>query len=162
MTLFDYIVIFILVCSVVISLFRGLVRELLSLLSWVIALIVANAFSETLAAWLPDWFPGQILRLFIAFIALFIGVRLLMSLLMKAVDAMMEASRLNTLDRGLGSIFGFIRGCLLVMSLVLVCGLTEIPQQAFWKNAMLSPVVVSSVEKLMPLMPGKVTEHVKF
>jgi membrane protein required for colicin V production len=161
-TLFDYVVLFVLICSIVISTMRGLIKEILSLISWIIALVVANAFGGTVAAWLPDMIPGQLTRMIVAFLALFIGVRLLMALLMKAVDALIKASGLSLADRGLGGLFGLARGCVIVMAMVLVCGMTAIPQQAFWKNALLSPVAVSAVQTVMPFLPGSVTQHVHF
>ena len=162
MTLFDYVVLFVLICSIVISTMRGLIKEILSLISWIIALVVANAFGGTVAAWLPDMIPGQLTRMIVAFLALFIGVRLLIALLMKAVDALIKASGLSLADRGLGGLFGLARGCVIVMAMVLVCGMTAIPQQAFWKNALLSPVAVSAVQTVMPFLPGSVTQHVHF
>ena len=162
MTLFDYVVIFIIVCSVVISTMRGLVKEILSLISWIVALVVANSYGETVAAWLPDVIPGNLSRMIVGFLALFISVRLLMALLMHAFDAVIKASGLSLADRGLGGLFGLARGCVLVMTLALVCGMTAIPQQAFWKNALLSPVTEVAIKTVMPFLPGSVTKHVKF
>jgi membrane protein required for colicin V production len=162
LTLFDYLVLFILICSVIISTMRGLIKEILSLVSWIIAFVVANAYGSALAAWLPDMFPGQMLRLIVAFLALFIGVRLLMSLLMLAVDALIKASGLSLADRGLGGLFGLARGGVIVLSAVLLCGMTSIPQQAFWKNALLSPMAQAAAVTIMPFLPGSVTQHVRF
>jgi membrane protein required for colicin V production len=161
-TLFDYVVIFIIVCSVVISTMRGLVKEILSLISWIVALVVANTYGETVASWLPDVIPGNLSRMIVGFLALFIAVRLLMALLMHAFDAVIKASGLSLADRGLGGLFGLARGCVLVMTLALVCGMTAIPQQAFWKNALLSPVTEVAIKTVMPFLPGSVTKHVKF
>lgn len=162
MTLFDYLLLIILFCSIIISLWRGLIKEILSLVSWIVAFVVANAFSGTLAAWLPDMLPGHIVRLIVAFVALFIGVRLLMALCMKAVDAMISASGLKLADRGLGGLFGLARGCVIVVAVVLVCGMTSIPQQAFWRNALFSPITVSAVRTVMPFLPDSVTRYVRF
>lgn len=162
MTLFDYIVFFVLLTSVIISTLRGLIKEILSLISWIVALLLANAYGETVANWLPEIVPGKLGRLIIAFLFLFIGVRLLMALLMKAVDALIKASGLSLADRGLGGLFGLARGCVIVMAMVLVCGMTAIPQQAFWRDALLSPVAVSAVRTVMPFLPGTLTEHVRF
>lgn len=161
MTLFDYLVLFIMICSVVISTLRGLIKEILSLISWIVAFVVANAFGETMANFLPAMIPGQLTRMIVGFLVLFIGVRLLMALLMRAVDAAIKASGLSLADRGLGGLFGLARGCVIVMAMVLVCGMTAIPQQAFWKDALLSPVAVAAVKTVMPFLPGSVTEHVK-
>lgn len=162
MTLFDYLILFVLLCSIVISTMRGLIKEILSLVSWIVSFVVANAYGATLAAWLPNFIPGQTLRLIVAFLVLFIGVRLLMSLLMKAIDALIKASGLSLADRGLGGLFGLARGCLIVMAAVLLSGMTSIPQQDFWKDALLSPIAVASVQTIMPFLPGSVTQHVSF
>ncbi|MBC3870121.1 MULTISPECIES: CvpA family protein [Undibacterium] len=162
MTLFDYVVLIILICSIVISTMRGLIKEILSLVSWIVAFVVANAYSEVLAGWLPSLFPGQIVRLIIAFLALFIGVRLLMALVMMAVDAVIKASGLSLADRGLGGLFGLARGCVLVLAAVLVCGMTSMPQQAFWKNAVFSPLAETAANTVIPFLPASVSSHVRF
>jgi membrane protein required for colicin V production len=162
MTLFDYLLLFILICSVIISTMRGLIKEILSLVSWIVSLVLANAYGATLAELLPAVVPGQILRLIVSFLILFIGVRLLMYLLMLAVDALIKASGLTLADRGLGGLFGLARGCVIVMAVVLICGMTAIPQQAFWKRALFSPMAETAVQTAMPFLPGSVTEHVKF
>jgi membrane protein required for colicin V production len=161
-TLFDYLILFVLLCSIIISTMRGLIKEVLSLVSWIVSFVVANAYSAILAGWLPDVIPGKSLRLIVGFLVLFIGVRLLMSLLMKAVDALIKASGLSLADRGLGGLFGLARGCVIVMAAVLLSGMTSIPQQAFWKDALLSPMAETTAHTIMPFLPGSVTQYVKF
>lgn len=46
MTIFDYLVLFVLVTSVLISMMRGLVKEILSLVSWIVAFVIANAYGR--------------------------------------------------------------------------------------------------------------------
>lgn len=162
MTIFDYLVLFVLACSVVISMLRGLVKEILSLLSWIVSFVVANAYGEELATLLPDMIPGSITRLIVAFIALFIGVRLLMMLLTMAIDAVVKASGLTLADRGLGGLFGLGRGLVLVLAAVLLCGMTAIPQQSFWKEALLSPMAETAARTVKPFLPGDVARHVQF
>lgn len=162
MTIFDYLVLFVLICSVVISTLRGLVKEILSLLSWVVSFVLANAYGESLAGLLPEAIPGNATRLIVAFIALFIGVRLLMMLLTMAMDAVIKASGLSVADRGLGGLFGLARGLVIVLAAVLVCGMTAIPQQAFWKNALLSPLAETGARTVKPFLPGDIARHVQF
>lgn len=162
MTIFDYLVLFVLVCSIVISTLRGLVKEILSLLSWIVAFMVANAYGEELAKWLPDAIPGSTTRLIVAFLALFIGVRLLMMLLNMAIDAVLKASGLTLADRGLGGLFGLARGLVIVLAVVLVCGMTAVPQQPFWKEALFSPLAETAARTVKPFLPGDVARHVQF
>lgn len=162
MTIFDYVVLFILIASVVISTLRGLVKEILSLLGWIVAFVVANAYGADLAPMLPSVIPGEAARLIVAFIALFLGVRILMGLLSLALGALIEASGLSLADRGLGGLFGFARGVVFVLAGVILCGMTSIPQQAFWQDALLSPMAETGARTVKPYLPGEVAEHVRF
>jgi len=162
MTLFDYLVLFILICSIVISTFRGLIKEILSLSAWIVALLVANAYAEALAPLLPDLVPGELARLVAAFVLLFIGVRLLMGMLSMAAEAVVKASGLTLADRGLGGLFGLGRGLVIILALVLLCGMTAIPQQDFWKHALFSPLAETAARTVKPFLPGDFARHVRF
>ncbi|MBC7684076.1 MAG: CvpA family protein [Bdellovibrionales bacterium] len=162
MTIFDYLVLFVLISSIVISTLRGLVKEILSLVSWVVAFVVANMFGAKLAPLLPAIIPGDMVRLIVAFIALFIGVRLLMGLLMMAVDAVVKASGLSLADRGLGGLFGLARGIVIVLAGVIVAGMTELPKQDFWTHAMFSPMAETGVRTVKPFLPASLSRHVNY
>ena len=160
--MFDYLVLFVLVASVVISTMRGLVKEILSLLGWVVAFVVANAYGATLAPMLPALLPGGTVRLMVAFVALFLGVRILMGLLTLAVDALVQAAGLSLADRGLGGLFGLARGIVIVLFGVILCSMTAIPQQDFWKNALLSPMAETGARTVKPFLPAALAQHVQF
>jgi membrane protein required for colicin V production len=161
-TIFDYLVLFILISSVVISTLRGLVKEILSLVGWVAAFIVANAFGAKLAPMLPSVIPGETVKLIDAFIALFLGVRVLMGLFALAVGALITATGLSLADRGLGGLFGLGRGIVIVLAGVILCGMTSIPQQAFWKDALLSPMAETGARTVKPFLPAAFAQHVQF
>ena len=162
MTIFDYLVLFVLIASVVISTLRGLVKEILSLLGWVVAFVVANAYGAALAPLLPEVIPGATARLIVAFIALFLGVRILMGLLSLAIGALVEATGLSLADRGLGGLFGLARGIVIVLAGVILCGMTAIPQQAFWRDALLSPIAESGARTVKPFLPAALAQHVNY
>ena len=162
MTIFDYLVLFVLICSVVISTLRGLVKEMLSLESWIIGFAVANAFCASLAELLPAAVPGDTIRLMVAFIVLFIGVRILMSLLTLALNAVVTASGLSVIDRGLGGLFGLARGLVIVLVGVILCGMTSIPEQDFWKNALFSPLAETATRSIKLYLPVAYAQYVKF
>jgi membrane protein required for colicin V production len=161
-TIFDYLVLFVLLASVVISTLRGLVREILSLVSWVVAFVVANAYGAALAPMLPDLIPGEAVRLMVAFVALFLGVRILMGLLSLAVEALVKAGGLSVADRGLGGVFGLARGIVIVLFAVILCGMTSIPQQDFWTHALFSPLAETGARTVKPFLPAALAQHVQF
>ena len=162
MTIFDYLVLFVLIVSVVISTLRGLVKEILSLLGWIVAFVVANAYGAQLAPLLPEAIPGATARLMVAFIALFLGVRILMGLLSMAIGAVVAATGLSLADRGLGGLFGLARGVVIVLAAVILCGMTAIPQQDFWRNALFSPIAETGARTVKPFLPAAFAEHINY
>ena len=162
MTIFDYLVLFVLIASVVISTLRGRVKEILSLVGWIVAFVVANAYGAQLAPLLPEVIPGATARLIVAFIALFLGVRILMGLLSLAIGALVEATGLSLADRGLGGLFGLARGIVIVLAGVILCGMTEIPRQPFWQDALLSPIAETGARTVKPFLPAAMAQHVNF
>lgn len=162
MTIFDYLVIFVMVTSVIISMLRGLAKEVLSLAGWVVAFVVANAYAAALAVMLPAVVPGEVLRLILAFIALFIGVRILMGLLSMALGALLDAGGLSLFDRALGAVFGVGRGLVIVLTAVILCGMTSLPQQDFWKEALLSPYAETGARLVKTFLPAAMAQHVNF
>jgi membrane protein required for colicin V production len=161
-TIFDYLLLFVLISSVIISTLRGLVKEILSLLGWIVAFIVANAYGAQLAPMLPAVIPGDAGRLMVAYIALFIGVRILMGLASMAIGALVSASGLSLADRGLGGLFGLARGIVIVLAVVILCGMTAIPKQAFWQDALLSPLAESGARTLKPFLPAALAQYVRY
>lgn len=162
MTIFDYLVLFVLVSSVIISTLRGLVKEILSLLGWIVAFVVANAYGAKLAPMLPQLLPGETARLIMAFVLLFLGVRILMGLLSLAIGALITATGLSLADRGLGGLFGLARGIVIVLAAVILSGMTSIPQQDFWRNALLSPMAETGARTVKPFLPAAMAQHVNF
>ena len=85
-----------------------------------------------------------------------------MMLFSMAINAVIKASGLGVVDHGLGVIFGLARGVVIVLAAVLVCGATAIPQQPFWRDAMLSPLAETAARTVIPYLPGAFASHLKF
>jgi len=66
------------------------------------------------------------------------------------------------MDRVLGAGFGALRGVFLVITAVLVAGMTDLPREAFWRNAMFSPLCEALALKIKPLLPATVAEKIRF
>ncbi len=162
MTAFDYVVVTIVVASVVVSLFRGLVREIVSLVTWLAAFVIANRYGSDLAALLPDVVPAGTIRLVAGFAILFVGTMLLGSLVNLAIAPIIRAAGLRVVDRGLGGLFGFGRGMLVVMTLTILAGLTDLPRQPVWRDALLSGVAEDTVRLVKPWLPDDWAARVNF
>ena len=162
MTLFDVVVLIVLVASVIISVIRGLVREILSLIGWIAAFVIANAFAPWMAGMLPAVVVGGVLRLILGFAILFIGTLVVAALVASAIHHLIRASGLVLADRGLGGVFGLLRGVLIVLTAVILAGLTNLPKQAFWRDSFFAPIAEQTVRSLKPLLPVDWAEHVHY
>jgi membrane protein required for colicin V production len=162
MTGFDYAVLLIIGISILISVMRGLVRETLALAGWIAAFWVAIEYSVPLAPFLPDAVPNETLRLLAAFVALFLATLLIASLVTIALAELVKKLGLGSVDRGLGVFFGLARGLLIVLVLVLVAGLTPLPRQGFWHNAMLSAPFEAFVMEVKPWLPPQMATRISY
>ena len=162
MTSFDYTVLIIIGACIIISMMRGAVREMLSIIGWLAALYVAKTYSTQLVPLLPQDIPTDSLRILAAFLILFLGVLLVVSLLSIALSNVLEKIGLSWLNRFFGALFGFAKGLLIVCILVFLAGLTSIPKDVRWTNAMFSSPLEALIKAALPFMPQKVAQYVKY
>lgn len=145
-----------------VSVMRGLAREVLALAGWVIAFLAANALSGIVAEWFVSFIRDGSVRTLTAFVAVFIVTLILASLLGLAVSRLLKSAGLGLEDRLLGGFFGFARGMLIVLTLVLLSGLTALPRQPAWSDAMLSPPLEALAGALKPWLPQAVSRYLSY
>jgi membrane protein required for colicin V production len=162
MTLFDYGVLFIIGSSVLLSVMRGLVREIMALAGWVVAFLVANLFSDTVSLWLPESLESMSVRLLAAFVLLFVATLVIMSLLARLIRSLVHGAGMSVEDRILGGVFGLARGLLVVMIVVLLAGLTTLPRQPVWNNAMLSAPLEALAVFVKPWLPQYLSQRITY
>src|SRR5262245_46051787 len=148
MTLFDYTVLVIIALSVLFGVMRGLVREVLSLVAWIAAFVAANFLAADVAALLPKGWATEELRLLIGFMVVFLIVLVAMSVLAILASKLVKSAGLGWEDRGFGGLFGLVRGLLVVIILVLLAGLTSLPRQPAWRNALMKDVLEATAKRV--------------
>jgi membrane protein required for colicin V production len=162
MTWVDYAVIAIVGLSILLSVIHGFVRELLSLASWIVAFVVAQLYAGEVAAMLPAVLTNASLRLLAGFLAVFLAVLVIMTLLAMAVSSLIRTAGLGFADRALGAVFGFARGVAIVMIAVLLSGLTTLPRQAAWRNAIFTEPLVIMANWTKVWLPDDMAKHIKY
>ncbi|MBL79203.1 MAG: colicin V production protein [Nitrosomonadaceae bacterium] len=162
MTIFDIAVLIIVAVSVLLSIVRGIVREALSLAGWVISYMTAKIFDKDFATVLPSSITDESLRIIISFIAVFLATLILMSMVTMLISALIRTVGLGSADRFFGAIFGFARGLLLVLLLVLSAGLTALPQEPFWQKSLLSKPLETGVIIILPWLPHGIVERINY
>lgn len=161
-TFFDYGVAFILVASALIGVLRGLVREVLALVGWVVAFVLAYHFGGVAAKWMPESLPGgELARSALGFLTVFFGTWIVSALAGAVLGQLLETTGLKPADRGLGLVFGLARGVLIVMLIVVLAGLTKLPEEPFWRDAVSRPYVIQAMGELRQWLPPDLARYVK-
>ena len=147
----DYVILAIIAISILVGAIRGFIKEVFSLLVWAAAFVVAFQYSGILAEHLESHIELPSVRTSLAFAGLFIAVLLVGGLLTFLVGKLVEKTGLSGTDRLLGVI--------IVLVLILVAGLTPIPNDPWWQQS-------RAIQSLMPLarwstqfLPDYILEH---
>ena len=162
MTWFDYAVLGVIGLSMVLGVFRGFVREVISFAGWVVAAITAATFATQLAQWVPAEVSSPVVRVVVAFVIVFLAVVLISALAGWLLATLIKAAGLGLADRILGAMFGFARGVLIILVVVMLSGLTMLPREPFWRQAVLSGPLETAVIAAKPLLPRELAQRVKF
>lgn len=126
--------------SALFSLMRGFVREALSLAGWVAAFWVALTFAKDFADLLLAGISAPSLRMVVSFTILFVVTLVITALLNRLAGQLVTRTGLSGTDRMIGMIFGVARGVVVVSVLVLLAGMTTMPQDPWWQESVLIDV----------------------
>ena len=158
LTVFDYIVLAILLFSIVISFLRGFVREVVSLLTWIVGVVVAVKFAPFLSQYF-SWFSSDTLQYIIAFALIFIVIFIVGALIARLLKDVSYAIGLGFIDHILGFVFGFARGGLVVILLIMLIGATPYASSPWFVRGLtvnMTQGIVVWAESFLP----KGVEHV--
>ena len=147
-TLFDGILIGLMLVSGVLAMIRGFSRELLSVASWAAAAFAAYKFYPSVSPMVAPYTAQISSNKTIADLAaagiIFAVVLLVVSLITMRIADFIVDSRIGALDRSLGFVFGALRGALLVAVALLFYNWLVPDNQPGWvANAKSKPVLES-------------------
>ena len=162
MTWFDYAVIAVLAISVLIGIWRGFVREVFALGGWVAAFVVAMLFAGQAGELLPASSATPFVRSAAAGVVIFVVVLIVCSIAGMLFARVLRVAGLGLADRTLGGVFGFARGALISLISVLAAGLTALPKEPFWREAVLSGPLETAVVALKPYLPAPLAARVRY
>lgn len=160
MTEFDFAVMAILIVSLLLGLWRGFIHEVLSLLGWPIAFLLSNMYADSLAQLIPV--AQELLRVTVVYALIFAVVLIAWSVLVMLFTKLMKAIGSGWPDRALGGLFGVLRGGLVVLVLVLMAGMTTMPEQLFWRDAQMSKTAEDVALLAKAWLPDNIAQRVRY
>jgi membrane protein required for colicin V production len=128
-TLLDWLVLAILAYSVVISWYKGYVREILAVVTVLVGLLLAAWFHGALGGLFKDVARTENLALFFGFSLIFLVTLLVGFVILHLLTRFKKFAELEWSDRLLGTAFGFIRGWLIGVVLLLALTAFEVQTQ---------------------------------
>ena len=158
----DYFIIIVIALSMLIGLWRGLLREVISLVTWIAAFAIGYLFAEDGAAHLIPYIDIPSLRIAAAFGGLFLATLLIGGLINILASYLVDYTGLTGTDRVLGMVFGLTRGAAVITLLVLAAGLTPLPRDPWWQQALLLHHFQQGAVWLQGMLPPELAQNIHF
>ncbi|MEE4378629.1 MAG: CvpA family protein [Candidatus Competibacteraceae bacterium] len=158
----DYAIVGIITLSMLISVLRGFLKEVISLASWIAAFVIAFLYVDVAAAHVNYYLDIPSISIILAFGGLFLITLFLGGLVNLTVAQLMKRTGLSGTDRLLGVIFGLLRGGAVVSVLVLLAGLTPLPQDLWWSESPLLPHFEQAALWLRGFLPPDIAAYFKY
>ena len=162
MTGFDLAIVGVVAMSGGIAFLRGIVRSLIGLVAWIAGFVAGIAFAPSVATLLPASPDYPFLPYIIAFVIIFLLAIVAGALIAWPLHAVIHKAGLGFVDRGLGFVFGVLRGGLLVLAFVLVGGLSPLAERDWWQNSLLAPPFEDAAVSLKPWLPDAWAERLRY
>ncbi len=138
---------------------RGIIRVLFSLAGLIAGLLLASWNYLHLAVALHRWVTSTVAAQAIAFLCILIGVTVIFSLIASMVRRTAKAVGLGFLDRLLGAAFGFVRGVLLAVALMMTLA-AFLPGTNLTRGSVLSPWFLEAARTGSVLVPHRLQEQI--
>ena len=152
MNLFDCLLIAILAYSTIVAFMRGIILELFSLGGLIAGILIASWNYGRFAVYLEHFITTLATAEILSFLLLVIGVIVLCALLGRALNRTAHAIGLGFFDRILGAIFGFGRGCLLGVAILMAIA-AFLPHSTWIENSQLSSYFLAGAHAVSFVVP---------
>jgi membrane protein required for colicin V production len=161
-TWFDYAVLMVIAASLLLGFWRGVVGEVLALAAWVLAFFVAREFALPVSEFYSSLLSDRSMQYLAGFATVFVAVLVVVGIARLVVSFLLRAVGLGLIDRMLGAIFGIARGVLVVLLCVMLGGLTPLPKESWWRNAVFAPPLETAVLAMKPWMPEAMAKKIRY
>jgi membrane protein required for colicin V production len=141
MTSIDYILAAAVLLSVLFGAVRGFLRESVALLGWLVGLWLAWRYGQLIEPYLGGALAGTDLQAWVARGIVLIVVVIASWILGALLDYLVQRSGLTLgVDRLLGSVFGLVRGAVIVGFAVMLGEAADLQAESWWQKSLLMPV----------------------
>jgi membrane protein required for colicin V production len=161
MGVFDLVIVGLLALFAGIGALRGSLRELLSLGVWLLALASGWLFADAVGTWFEAIEDTELRRL-LAFLAIVVAMLAFLSLAAFVLRQLLPRPAPSLANRVGGALLGALRGGALVVVLVLLAGLTSLPNKDGWRDSPLVGVFQPAARTVLDWLPTTVARQFRY
>ncbi len=154
MTIFDWVILAIVVLSAIVAASQGFLLEVFSLAGLVLGLWLALWNYRVLAVPFARIIHSERICDALAFLLIALGVMILLGLVGRLISRLAHTAGLGGLDSLLGAIFGIIRGCVLVVVAIIAIA-AFMPQKEWMNGSRLAPYFLSAANQASAGAPAE-------
>jgi membrane protein required for colicin V production len=159
MNLFDCFLIAVLAYSTIMAFLRGIILELFSLGGLIAGILLACWNYTYVATILGHLISAPATAEIVAFLLIIIGVMMLSTLIGKTLNRTAHAIGLGFFDRLLGASFGFARGCLFAVAILMAIA-AFLPHSGWIANSRLSSYFLAGAHAVSFVVPHDLQQQI--
>ena len=156
---FDWFLIAVLAWSTIRAFLRGIFREIFALVGLGLGIMVARWYYDVLGSPLERLISSPAAAQALAFFFIAFGIMILCALLGRALQSTASAIGLGFFDRFLGAAFGFLRGCLLGV-VILMAAAAFSPKMTSVQNSYLAPYFLAGAHAVSFVVPHDLQQQI--
>jgi membrane protein required for colicin V production len=158
---FDVAMLVTIVLSMAVGAWRGLVFEVMSLLGWFVAYFAAQWLTPMAAPHVPIGAPASPLNHAVTFALVFVAALVAWGLLSWLAKSLIHATPLSAIDRLLGSVFGAVRGLVLLLALAALISRTPWAEAAVWQESRGAALLRVLTAGFAPVLPASIGAYLR-
>ena len=139
MPIIDIIIAVAIATSIIVGLVRGFVKEAISIAALLFAIWAALYFGPAVGGVSESWLTSEELQKWFGRVLVFAVILSIGGLLGWGLSKIIRMSALNGMDRFLGSLFGVLRGVLLVAVAIIGGQFAGFSNDGWWQDSVLIP-----------------------
>lgn len=140
---------------------RGTMRELTSLGVWLFAVFFGWVFADAAGTWF-DMIQDDEFRRLLGFIVAVMGSLILFSVTALVLQKILPRPDPDAIGRIVGATIGALRGAAVVTVLVLLAGLTSLPNKESWRDSLLVGVFRPLADTIIEVLPPAVARQFRY
>ncbi len=158
----DFVIVGIIFIELIKGVLSGFSLELFNLIRWLIAIVIGLTFNDEFSIFLEPYFSDHSTKLMGSFAILFLITLLVANSIRALLGSFLKKPKLSIVNRFGGMICRSIHGLLAILTLVMLAGLTQLPENALWKKSTLLPPFELVAIWLKGHMSSDLTEHIHY